>query len=49
MGAGTASVHHKEIKLAPYVASLNNEKALAQVLILENQQRVLIMGLHLQL
>nr|AAQ82023.1 ORF2 [Tetrahymena thermophila] len=49
MGAGTASIHHKEIKLAPYVASLNNEKALAQVLILENQQRVLIMGLHLQL
>ncbi|KAL4463290.1 hypothetical protein ABPG72_013599 [Tetrahymena utriculariae] len=49
MGAGTASIYHKQIKLAPYVASLNNEKVLAQVLILENKQRVLIMGIHLQL
>ncbi|KAL4463839.1 hypothetical protein ABPG74_005776 [Tetrahymena malaccensis] len=49
MGAGTASIFNKRIKLAPYVASLNNEKVLAQVLILENKQRVLIMGLHLQL
>ncbi|KAL4494407.1 hypothetical protein ABPG72_019817 [Tetrahymena utriculariae] len=49
VGAGTASVYLKETKIAPYLSSLNNEKMIAQVLILDNKQRILIMGLHMQL
>ena len=49
LGAWMAMIHHRNLAVNTYVKQLNTEKRIAKTVRLQNEQLLLIVGLHMQM